>query len=165
MAGEDSFIQMILSPRHRWPWGGAESIALSPTFLARLRASPVARVFVLWLMLLQVIFTAEHLSAKAAAATWERSASGLLDICRVALDEAGQPGPVQLPKGAPDPQSCLLCAAVSAAGLAVASAPPALTHVFAVVGVPLRWTVAEPALSPRRLHSAPIRGPPPSYLL
>jgi hypothetical protein len=143
-----------------WLRRGAESMGPSLTFLVRLRASPMARIPAVWLVLFQVIFTAEHLSAMAAAASG-RSGSGILDICHVALDEAGQPGPVQQPNGALDPQSCLLCSAVSAAGAAVAPAPPALAHALAVAEAPPGWTAVEAHFSPPRLHYGAIRGPPP----
>lgn len=139
-------------------------MGLSPTLSARLRASPAASILAVWLMLLQVLFAAEHLSAMAAAASWDRSGAGFLDICHVALDENGQPGPVSLPNGSTDPQSCLLCSAASAAGAAVAATSPSCAHLASPAEAPLRWVLAAPPASSPRLHYGTVRGPPLSLL-
>ena len=131
---------------------------------SRARHSGLARWLAVALLLFQVVLTADHLGASAAAA-FGRSptdeALGILSLCHAdgSIDVADTSGGDD-PASPPVPP-CVLCASVAIAGVGMISAPPAATNPVPVVLAEIAppTTVSVIVRSPLRYGTG--RGPPP----
>lgn len=125
--------------------------------MQRLRRSRLTAFVSALLILLQVVATADHLSASAyAAGSGQAGAGGFLDLCR-------SPRPAGAPVDANQPETpavCPACAiAASAAGGCVALTSPLVTPVSFAVVAPL--AVVDDLADPRPFtRYGATRGPP-----
>ena len=135
---------------------------------SRLRHGGIARWLAIVLLLFQVVLTADHLGA-AAAASFGRSATedaiGILALCHGdgSIDFAA-PVDDEAPPTAPVPP-CVLCASVALAGVGVISVAPVVTSPAPVVlaeSPPPTVVAGVTVRSPLRYGT--VRGPPPALV-
>ena len=112
-----------------------------------------------WAMLLQVVFSAEHLSAQAARALPGVNAeiSGFLSLCHGSSEGPSTPAQEGRRAGA----VCVLCA--SAAVHAALTPPPVVPPGRVLVSRTVEWRLPSQWLSARVDYAGTARGPPPSF--
>ncbi len=134
---------------------------------SRLRHSGIARWLAVLLLLFQVVLSADHLGA-AAAASFGRSAAdealGILALCHGdgSIDFAAS-GDDQVPPTAPVPP-CVLCASVALAGAGVISVAPMPTDPAPVVLAEATRPVVAAVTVRSPLRYGTGRGPPPALV-
>jgi hypothetical protein len=132
--------------------------------MAHLRESRLAGFLAMLLVVLQVVFSADHLGAAAASAFGPRldgEAVGLLSLCHgdgsILYAETDADGDGSRPAQVPP---CILCVTATLAAHAVATSAPALPPPEPAVFVDLTVVVADEIRSPPILRYGSARGPP-----
>jgi hypothetical protein len=131
--------------------------------MAHLRESRLAGFLAMLLLVLQVVFSADHLGAAAASAFGPRldgEAVGLLSLCHGDGSILYTDADADREDHAPLPP-CILCVTATLAANVLSVAPPVVLPLpEPVVFVDLTVVVADEILSPPTLRYGSTRGPP-----
>lgn len=115
-------------------------------------------VLALWAIVLQVLFSAEHLGAQAARALAGVDGAGFLHIC--VSDPESRGGPERPTRGAVD--ACALCAS-AACNMAGAAAPDGANVEIVRLPVKAAWFVRDAETVQVLASAGSARGPPLSF--
>jgi hypothetical protein len=129
------------------------------TIFSVMRRSGGPALLAVWAMLLQVVFSAEHLSAQAARALPGVNAeiAGFLSLCHGSSEGPSTPAE----QGRAGSVACMLCA--SAALPAALAPPPVVAPGRTSIFRDIEWRLSSQWLAAHANYSSSARGPPSSF--